>query len=99
MLCTPIRDARLHFPAAQVHFPVTGVSGIDLYAWDDATSQYRFVAPSQVRFFVTVRRIVFERDCKSLPQIPYGNPRWTALMTPGNVNVTQIGGKVGLVGA
>ena len=35
----------------QVHFPVTGVSGIDLYAWDDATLQYRFVAPSQVRAY------------------------------------------------
>jgi hypothetical protein len=59
--------------APMVHFPVTGVSGIDLYAWDDATGQWRFVAPSQ---------------------IPYGGNRWTALMTPPGVNVTQVGGKV-----
>jgi len=32
------------------HFPVTGISGADLWAWDDSRGVYRFVAPSSPSF-------------------------------------------------
>jgi hypothetical protein len=33
---------------SMVHFPATGVSGADLFAFDTDTAQWRFVAPAQV---------------------------------------------------
>ena len=32
------------------HFPVTGVSGLDMWAWDDASGRYRFVVPGNNLF-------------------------------------------------
>jgi hypothetical protein len=39
-------DAFLAVP----RFLSAGISGLDLYAWDDGTQQYRFVATSQLQF-------------------------------------------------
>ncbi len=38
-----VQDAML----PMVHFSVTGVSGADLFAFDEAAGRYRFIAPSQ----------------------------------------------------
>lgn len=37
-----------------VHFPATGISGADLYALDEGTGSWRFVAPAQLLYGTTV---------------------------------------------
>lgn len=39
--------------SSDMHFPATGISGLDLYGWDDATGRYRFIATANLTLGVT----------------------------------------------
>jgi hypothetical protein len=78
------RDAFQPMP----HFPVTGMSGVELWAWDEAAARYRFAAPGN-NLFGTSRLVAQLWQNANATRVGGARLRWVAVLPTYN-EVTRL---------